>query len=115
MNAEQETDWKNWDFCIRIAGNTGPRALFALWQKGYAIRHRSFERAKSDYQNEYEAKKDGRLFSATSAEELLGLVAIWETRGENWQDATETEWTQYDELTDNAKIYDVDGNVDTDT
>ena len=77
MNAEPESEWDTWDFCIRIAGNTGPRALITLWQKGYEIRHWTLQRSEDDYQNEFEAKKDGNMFSATSPEELLGLVAIW--------------------------------------
>ena len=110
MSVKRESDWESWDFCIRIAGNTGPRAIIALRQKGYDVRQRSFERENDVFQNDFEAKKDGRLFSATTPEELLGLVAIWETRGENWVDTTDAEWRQYEELVEQAKIYDVNGN-----
>ena len=74
MSVKRESDWESWDFCIRIAGNTGPRAIIALRQKGYDVRQRSFERENDVFQNDFEAKKDGRLFSATTPEELLGSL-----------------------------------------
>jgi hypothetical protein len=32
----------------------------------------------------WDADKDGRVFSADSAESLLGLIAMWEQRGDDW-------------------------------
>ena len=92
-------------------GSPGTRALFALWQKGYEVRHYAFERENEEFQNEFEAKKDGRMFSATSEEELLGLVAIWEMRGEDWIDGSDEEWAKYHKLMDEAPIYDLEGNL----
>ena len=69
MDAGEATDWEEWDFCIRIAGNTATYALITLWGKGYDIRHWTLQRDDDDFQDEFEAKKDGRMFSATSPED----------------------------------------------
>lgn len=77
-------------FCLRIAGNTHNPALLALKAKGYELFLGFFpeEDEKSPWYPEmpcWEAYKEGRLFSATTPVELLGLVALWETRGDNWR------------------------------
>ncbi len=112
-------DWNNWDFCIRIAGNTGPRCLMAIRQKGYSVRAFYDEKKVNnqdhpDYYPTFEAKKAGYYFSATSPEELLGLIGLWETRGDNWREVTQEEWDFYHKLDDEAKIYDEEGNDVTD-
>ena len=106
---DSDAIWDEFEHCIRIAGNAGPRSLFALWQKGYSVRHYSVLQSSGEFQSEYEAKKSGNLFSATTAEELLGLVSLWETRSESWQDATDEEWAKYEQLMDEAPVYNEDG------
>ena len=70
---------------LRIAGNTYNPALVILNEKGYRLK---FTPAKADEGfPDWEAEKDGHLFSATNPPELLGLVAIWERFGDRWQEA----------------------------
>ena len=109
MSDSDET-WSDFESCIRIAGNTGPRCLFVLWQKGYSIRHFNVLKGSGDYQSEFEAKIGTRLFSATSPEELLGLIALWETRGESWRDSSDEEWAKFERLIDEAPVFDEEGN-----
>jgi hypothetical protein len=99
---------------IRVAGNTAGPALHALRAKGYLVtlsyvRHDDAGMS-SDYAAEYEAEKDGCLFSATTAEELLGLVAMWEIRGDDWRACTDGERAWHDALVEAAPVYDRDGN-----
>lgn len=68
---------------IRIAGNTQIPALLALRVKGYTLKKWFMGPGRRDGQ--YDAEKDGRTFSATSPEELLGLIAMWEVRGDDWR------------------------------
>lgn len=76
---------------IRVAGNTAAPALYALHAKGYAVTVSYGGDDTNGYTAEYEAEKDGRRFSATTPEELLGLVAMWEVRGDDWRASTEAE------------------------
>jgi hypothetical protein len=99
---------------IRIAGNTTLPALLALRAKGYRVwlEYMKVEDPGSPwhpYMPDYQAEKDGGYFSATSPVELLGLVAMWETRGDNWK-FQKGEPDILDELTDSAKTFDKDGN-----
>jgi hypothetical protein len=114
MKKSTPTDWGNWTFCIRIAGNTWPRSLMAIHQKGYAVRNwcvmSKDEKGEENYEHFYEAKKDGRFFSASTPVELLGLIALWETRGDSWCDVSEEEWAFYNRFEDELRIYDEDGN-----
>ena len=92
----------NKKFSLRIAGNTENPALLALKAKGYEL---SLEYFKENDKNSpwypeipyWEAYKGNRRFSATSPVELLGLVALWETRGDKWQTA-KGELQLYDQL-----------------
>lgn len=102
-------------FCIRIAGNTGPRSLMAIRSKGYDILYYTEERVdvetgEKSYLDCYDAKKDGRYFSASTPQELLGLIALWEVRGDFWRKVTDEEWAFYNDLNDQSRIYDEDGN-----
>ncbi len=108
---ESDTNWDEWELCIRIAGNTAKHCIFAIWQKGYSVRHYYPLREDGEYQTEFDAKKDGRLFSATSPEELLGLIALWETRGDSWRDSTEAEQKQHSILEDAAPTYNIHGEI----
>ena len=66
---------------IRIAGNTMNVCLLVLRDKGYEL---SCWQKKPDEPHQWDAEKDGRAFSADSPEALLGLVAMWESRGDDW-------------------------------
>jgi len=99
---------------IGIAGNTWFPALLALRAKGYRL---WLEWGEVDdpknpyhpYMPNYQAEKGGAYFSATTSVELLGLVAMWETRGDDWRlKAGEMEIA--DELMDSAKTFDSEGN-----
>lgn len=60
---------------LASAGNTEPPAYKLIIDKGYNVERRD---------NSLVAKKDGLIFLAYSALELLGLIVLFETKGENW-------------------------------
>ena len=100
--------------CIRIAGNTEIPALLALRAKGYRVwlEYMKVEDPKNPwhpYTPDYQAEKDGAYFSATTPVELLGLVAMWETRGDDWK-FKRGEPDILNELMESAKTFDGDGN-----
>lgn len=96
---------------IRIAGNTSIPCVQVIASKGYTIRHYFLGNSPGDWDSpQWNAEKDGRTFSATSPEELLGLISMWETRGDAWR-LNEGEGELYDQLVESAPIYDDDGNV----
>lgn len=96
--------------CIRIAGNTENPCLLALRAKGYKLTLWFTRDRAGDYQQDYDAEKDGRLFSATTPAELLGLVAMWEVRGDDWQTRAGEPYI-YDELYPSSITYDMEGKV----
>jgi hypothetical protein len=100
--------------CIGIAGNTESPALLALRAKGFHVWLEYNE--VDDPQNkwhphmpDFQAEKDGAYFSATTPVELLGLVAMWEVRGDDWR-FKRGEPDILDELMESAKTFDGDGN-----
>jgi hypothetical protein len=101
--------------CIRIAGNTELPCLLALRKKGYRLqldymRLDGPECAQPRYQLDYQAEREGAYFSATTAAELLGLVAMWEVRGDDWR-LKPGEGAIDDELHSKSRTFDSDGNV----
>ena len=58
---------------------------------------------------DYQAENERGIFSATSPVELLGLVAMWEARGDDWQ-CRQDEPDIHKELMASARIYDSEGN-----
>ena len=71
---------------IRIAGNTSIRCLQAIVAKGYTVTHYFLGTRPGDWDRpQWDAEKDDRRFSATGVEELLGLIAMWEIRGDDWR------------------------------
>lgn len=83
----------------------------AIAAKGYAITHYFLGSKPGEWTRpQWDAEKDGRLFSATSPEELLGLIAMWEVRGDEWRHKS-GETLLYDRLIEVAPMYDNDGNV----
>ena len=67
-------------FSLVAAGNTTNPSLIVLQSKGYELRLEQ----EQDGQTSYVAAKNGREFLAYSAPELLGLVALWENLGDDW-------------------------------
>jgi hypothetical protein len=97
--------------CIRIAGNTSIPCLQAIAAKGYTVTHYFLDSKPGDWEHpQWDAEKDGRSFSATGLEELLGLIAMWEVRGDNWR-LKPGEAELYDRLVEAAPMYDNEGNV----
>ena len=96
---------------IRIAGNTEIPTLAAIRQRGYQIECWGQDDGAGGCDIQYDATKGDCSFSATSPEELLGLIAMWETRGDDWQAKTQEERDFREALIDNMVIYDADGNV----
>jgi len=92
---------------IRVAGNTHYPCLIALVQKGYDVVICSTVNSSHE---EFEAEKDGNTFSATNPQELLGLVAMWEVRGQRWREFSDDDRRIQQEIEDGARIYDDDGN-----
>ncbi|MET7402660.1 hypothetical protein ABZS66_55190 [Dactylosporangium sp. NPDC005572] len=95
---------------ISIAGNTALPALQVLRQKGYAVALSYVGDANGTTSSSYTATRDGQLFAATAPEELLGLVAMWEVRGNDWRRLTDSERAWHDALLEAARVYDCDGN-----
>ena len=96
---------------IRIAGNTLIPCLQAIVAKGYAVTHYFLGSRPGDWERpQWDAEKGGRRFSATSVEELLGLIAMWEVRGDDWR-LRPGEADLYDRLVEAAPMYDPEGNV----
>ena len=72
---------------IGISGNTAAPCFLAIKAKGYEIN--IISTTTSDYfgdiEYQFDAIKGDLFFNATSPEELLGLIHMWEIRGKNWQ------------------------------
>ncbi len=119
VNIDTKVFWQEErKLCIGAAGNTGPKCLFVLRDKGYSLSYYTVESKSQDgsvnYSETYDAKKDGRFFSAGTPEELLGLIAMWEMRGDGWQKHTDEEWDFFEKFQDEALIIDESGNDVTD-
>ena len=69
---------------IREAGNTWNPALNVLRKKGYKLWIEP-DKDETDPYTDWRAEKDGRRFSATDPNILLGLVAMQELRGDDWR------------------------------
>ncbi|MAG92776.1 MAG: hypothetical protein CMJ48_03375 [Planctomycetaceae bacterium] len=102
---------KDCKLSIRIAGNTLIPCLQAIAAKGYSIDHYFLGDTPGDWDDpQWDAERDGRTFGATSPEGLLGLIAMWEIRGDDWH-IKDGDADLYDRLVDSAPMYDSDGNV----
>lgn len=95
---------------IRIASNTAAPCYSAMIKKGYKVAISVDQLSEDDYMFQYDATKDDLFFSATSPEELLGLIHMWEIRGDDWS-GTKEEKDLYSFQKKNAPIYDEDGNL----
>lgn len=67
---------------ISEAMNTYNPALYVLQARGYTVRMQYDEQTKD---TTWIAIKDDARFAASNPLSLLGLVAMWEGRGDRWQ------------------------------
>jgi hypothetical protein len=95
---------------IRIAGNTIAPCFAVIKQKGYIIETYVNEDSNGEYSYTWNAVKESHRFSATCPVELLGLISMWETRGDDWK-ASDIEYKEYNTLMAEASLYDDDGNL----
>ena len=86
-------------FHLAEAGNITNPALLILRDKGYEIGVEPPEEENSSWN--WWAEKDGNLFTGSNPAMILGLISIWETRGENWQTQENEEWL-FDKFLDEA-------------
>jgi hypothetical protein len=66
-------------FYLAAAGNTTNPCLNVLREKGYEL-----WREEQNDMTLWFARQDSRQFLAYSPAELLGLVALWEHYGDDW-------------------------------
>jgi hypothetical protein len=71
-------------------GNTEYPAMFALKGKGYKLVARGY-----GDRPHITATKDGNAFHASNAVSLLGLISMWEERGDNWRAWSAAEKSAY--------------------
>ena len=69
-------------FRLSEVHDVGNVAIITLRRKGYRVWWEASERPNAD---DWWAKKERREFVARSPLALLGLVALWEGRGDEWQ------------------------------
>jgi hypothetical protein len=81
----REVSDKNLTLYLHTAGNTVVPCLQVLIAKGYAVSHYFLDLGGEEKRPQWAAEKDNRLFAAEGLEELLGLVAMWEVRGDDWR------------------------------
>ncbi|EFV8439238.1 hypothetical protein ACX6GQ_002433 [Escherichia coli] len=96
---------------IRIAGNTAAPCFHVLKNKGYKVTMETHALSDDCLDCVYDwcAEKNGQFFSATSPEELLGLVAMWEVRGNDWR-ANLNEINTYQKAIEESPFFDKNGN-----
>ena len=104
-----------YDVSIRIAGNTSGPCVHALLSKGYKVTLEYVKVENPDdpwypFQPYWDAEKGRTRFSAVSPEELLGLIAMWEMRGNDWF-MNDEEKAQVNEVYDAAVFLDGEGNI----
>ena len=68
-------------FRLSEVHDVGNVAIITLREKGYRVWWEASERPSAD---DWWAKKEERAFVARSPLALLGLVALWESRGDEW-------------------------------
>lgn len=91
------------------AGNTHGPAILVLLAKGYVVRQEYHTPSESLL---WWAIKDGREFVADTPVTVLGLVALWENRGDEW--GKRQGEPSYFELTDQIEYVEVEDRCDDD-
>lgn len=71
-------------FSLSSAGNTLAPAYLALLHKGYDVQF-----SRDEDREWWHAENEAGYFSAEDPLTLLGLIALYETRGEEWQASDE--------------------------
>ena len=89
------------------AMNTYNPALLVLRRKGYHVWVDPGDEESED--EDWRARKDERDFIASDPLRLLGLIAMWEQRGDGWQRSA-SEAGLYDEIR-SAAYPDPDGAI----
>lgn len=85
---------------IFAAGNTSKPCLLVILQKGYTIK---IYRTEDPGYTFFEAVKDNHGFSAVGFTEILGLITLWENRGDDWR-LSEEEYAQVEKAFSEAEI-----------
>ncbi len=85
-------------------GNTANATLLVLRAKRYKLWREDFREGDRYTSTLFHAERDGNHFQAVDVLPLLGLVALWENRGDNWGTDKEHEPDVYEELLDNSVI-----------
>lgn len=58
--------------------------MLIVRDKGYKVEVKCYGSANTDREVQYFAARDDILLCAASAPELLGIVVLWETYGDKW-------------------------------
>jgi len=83
--------------------------LQAIVAKGYSVTHYFLGASQDDLNSpQWDAEQKGRHFSATTLQELLGLIAMWEVRGDDWM-LKAGESALYNQLVEATRIHDSEG------
>ncbi|QHM70986.1 hypothetical protein [Mixta intestinalis] len=98
------------EFVLRIAGNTEAPCYFTIKSKGYSVGMWSklTNANGDDCRWTVEARKGNYIFSASNMQQLLGLISMWEVRGDNWR-LSEDEKDAYIAIKEKSPLYDIDG------
>jgi len=97
---------------IGISANTAAPCLRIIQSKGFVVSVSTHLLSDDVWSavHDYSAEKEGLFFNASNLEELLGLIVMWEHRGDSWH-AKHDEVEAYHKLQDDSPLYDKDGNV----
>lgn len=95
---------------VGITGNLDGVYFSILRKKGFAIEVIRLKDPKSTSQT-INARKEGLLFNADSFGELLGLIHMWEVRGDDWYPKKEDSASYKKVMYEDIVSYDEDGNL----
>lgn len=90
-----------WKLKLAEAMNTYNPALLTLKERGYTLRSRFLETSQSI---EWIAIKDERAFVSFNPLSLLGLVEVWQQRGDKWSQQPDEENLYKELLNDNFEF-----------
>lgn len=99
---------------IGVSSNTTVPCFQVIKSKGYTISANVYYCIDivEDGTYEFIAEKDGNEFIGDNLEEVLGLITMWEYRGQNQEDwrANHSEHLEYRKVLDDSVVFDKDGN-----
>jgi hypothetical protein len=101
---------------IGISSNTEVPCFQVIQLKGYLVSRKVYFQVDivEDGRYEFSAIKDDVMLTASNLEELLGLITMWEHRGDQGKDwrANHDEHLEYQKVMDDETIvYDKNGNI----